>query len=120
MENGTDGVAAYGGDGTVAEVASGLVDTNTSLAVLPGGTANIMSVELGIPIDLTQACHIACDPHSLVRQVDMGQVNDHWFILRVGLEATMVATADRSLKDKLGVFAYRWSAVQNLCQPMND
>jgi YegS/Rv2252/BmrU family lipid kinase len=118
-KKGVDVVAAYGGDGTVAEVASGLVGTKTALALLPGGTANVMSVELGIPTDLTQACAIACDPNSVVRKVDMGQVNDKWFILRVGVgfEATMVETADRNLKDKFGVLAYLWSAVQNLAQP---
>jgi diacylglycerol kinase (ATP) len=119
VENGADVVAAYGGDGTVAEVASGLVGTETSLAILPGGTANVMSVELGIPIDLTLACQIACDPNSVVLPVDMGKVNDQWFILRVGVgfEATMVENADRNLKDKFGVLAYLWSAVQNLAQP---
>lgn len=119
VENGADVVAVYGGDGTVAEVASGLVDTDVAMAVLPGGTANVMSIELGIPIELTEACHVACDPKSTIRQVDMGQVNGQWFILRVGMgfEAAMVATADRNLKDKFGVLAYLWSAVQNLSQP---
>src|SRR5690554_7252602 len=59
---GVDVVAAFGGDGTVAEVASGLLGSRTPLAILPGGTANVMSVELGIPTDLAQACRVACDP----------------------------------------------------------
>lgn len=119
VKNGADIVAAYGGDGTVAEVASGLVGTKTRLAILPGGTANVMSIELGIPRDLAEACRIACDPQSVLRQVDMGQVNKRWFILRVGVgfEASMVDNADRNLKDKFGVLAYLWSAVQNLTQP---
>lgn len=119
VESGAAVVAAYGGDGTVAEVASGLVGTKTLLAILPGGTANVMSIELGIPADLTLACRIACDPHSVVRHVDMGQVNKRWFILRIGVgfEASMVEDADRNLKDKFGVLAYIWSAVQNLAQP---
>jgi YegS/Rv2252/BmrU family lipid kinase len=116
---GVDVVAALGGDGTVAEVASGLMGAETPLAVLPGGTANVMSIELGIPTDLAQACLVACDPNSIVRQVDMGRVNDRNFILRVGVgfEAAMVEQADRNLKDRLGVFAYLWSAVQNLSHP---
>jgi YegS/Rv2252/BmrU family lipid kinase len=116
---GVDVVAAFGGDGTVAEVASGLMGSKTPLALLPGGTANVMSVELGIPTDLAQACRVACDPNSIVRQVDMGQVNNHNFILRVGVgfEAAMVEHADRNLKDRLGVLAYLWSAVQNLSHP---
>jgi diacylglycerol kinase (ATP) len=119
-EQGANIVAAYGGDGTVAEVASGLVDTGVPMAILPGGTANVMSVELGIPTDLTTACQVAADPASVVRPVDMGLVNGHHFILRVGVgfEAAMVEQADRELKNRLGVFAYLWSAVQNLSQPV--
>src|SRR5689334_18509397 len=37
---GVDAVAVNGGDGTVMEVASGLMNTNVPLAILPGGTAN--------------------------------------------------------------------------------
>src|SRR5690349_8821813 len=57
---GIDVVAVYGGDGTVLEAATGLLGTTTPLAILPGGTANVLSVELGIPHDLTAATRIAC------------------------------------------------------------
>src|SRR5690554_2424284 len=55
VKAGVDVVAAYGGDGTVGEVAGALHGTNQPLAILPGGTANVMSVELGIPGDLPGA-----------------------------------------------------------------
>ncbi len=48
VEEGIEVVAVYGGDGTVAEVASGLIGSEVPLAIFPGGTANVMSVELGI------------------------------------------------------------------------
>jgi YegS/Rv2252/BmrU family lipid kinase len=112
-------VAVNGGDGTVAEVASGLAGSRVPMAILPGGTANVMSVELGVPNDLAQACRMACNPESVIRDVDLGVVNGHHFILRVGIgfEAAMVENADRELKNRFGVFAYLWSAVQNLTQP---
>ncbi len=127
-EGGADVVAAYGGDGTVAEVASGLIGTNVPLAILPGGTANAMSSELNIPQTLRPATELICAENNLVRKVDMGslyvvspELGDHWrnFILRVGIgfEAAMVEKADRELKDRFGNFAYLWAAVQNLTQP---
>ncbi|MDQ3249361.1 MAG: diacylglycerol kinase family lipid kinase [Chloroflexota bacterium] len=118
-QSGADVVAVYGGDGTVAEVASGLIGSPVPMAILPGGTANVLSVELGIPTDAMQACTLICDAQHSVRQVDMGLVNDHHFILRVGVgfEAAMVENADRELKNKYGVLAYLWSAVQNLYKP---
>jgi diacylglycerol kinase (ATP) len=127
-EGGADVVAAYGGDGTVAEVASGLIGTNVPLAILPGGTANAMSSELNIPQTLRPAAELICAETNLVRKIDMGSLyiqsaefGDHWrnFILRVGVgfEASMVENADRELKDRFGNFAYLWSAMQNLVQP---
>jgi YegS/Rv2252/BmrU family lipid kinase len=128
VEGGADVVAAYGGDGTVAEVASGLIGTSVPLAILPGGTANAMSSELNIPQTLRPATELICAENNIVRKVDMGslyvvspELGDHWrnFILRVGVgfEAAMVEKADRDLKDRFGNFAYLWAAVQNLTQP---
>lgn len=119
VEEGADIVAAYGGDGTVAEVASGLIGTDVPLAIFPGGTANVMSLELGIPSQLLDAAKLACDPASTVDKIDVGQIAEHNFLLRVGIgfEAAMVENADRSLKDRFGVLAYLWSAVKNLREP---
>jgi diacylglycerol kinase (ATP) len=117
---GVDVVAAYGGDGTVMEVASGLLGTGTPLAIFPGGTANVMSVELGVSSDLAEACALVCGDVGEIVSIDMGQVNgENYFILRtgIGLEAEMVEGADRSLKDRIGSLAYALSALQALRDP---
>jgi YegS/Rv2252/BmrU family lipid kinase len=107
-----DIVAVYGGDGSVMEVAEGLIGTNIPLSILPGGTANLMSVELGIPRKLEDAARVACSPSSVVRQVDMGQTEMGKFMLRVGIgfPAEKVILADRDLKDKYGLAAYTIAA----------
>lgn len=108
VAQGVDVVAVYGGDGTVLEAATGLVGTTTPLAILPGGTANVLSVELGIPQDLEAATRIACNAESLVRKVDMGQSGERFFIQRIGigLDADKVNLATRELKQKYGRLAY--------------
>ncbi|HLK60129.1 MAG TPA: diacylglycerol kinase family protein [Chthonomonadaceae bacterium] len=105
---GVDVVAAYGGDGTVLEAATGLLGTTTPLAILPGGTANILSVELGIPHDLAAAARIACREDSPIRKVDLGQSGEQFFIQRIGigLDADKVNRATRELKQKYGRLAY--------------
>jgi YegS/Rv2252/BmrU family lipid kinase len=113
-ESGVDVVAAFGGDGTVMEVARGLMGLDTPLAILPGGTANLMSVELGIPKDLAEAVEVAADENSQIKSIDVGKVKDGYFLLRVGMgfPARKVEYADRKLKDRFGVMAYSLAAVK--------
>lgn len=116
VESGYDVVAVYGGDGTVMEVARGLFGTSVPLAILPGGTANLMSIELGIPRKLEEAAAIAADANSPTRWIDAGTVNEKTFLLRVGagFEARKVAYADRQMKDRWGLLAYTISGVKAL------
>jgi YegS/Rv2252/BmrU family lipid kinase len=120
IKAGADAVAVHGGDGTVMEVASGLIGSGVPMAIIPGGTANVMAAELGIPNDLVEACALAVNPKSALRAVDVGQVGEAYFILRAGMgfEAAMVEGADRDLKDRLGVLAYAFSALQALADPV--
>lgn len=128
VEDEVDLVAVYGGDGTVAETAGGLIGSQVPMAILPGGTANVMAVELGIPSDLTEACALISNPNAIIRSVDMGMVGSSeelskgggkHFLLRasLGFEAEMVDGANRDLKDRLGVLAYALSALQTLADP---
>src|SRR5690348_15921530 len=51
----TDLIVVYGGDGSVSDVARALYGKQTPMAIIPGGTANVMSKELGIPQDAIEA-----------------------------------------------------------------
>jgi diacylglycerol kinase family enzyme len=95
------------------------VSTKTALAIIPGGTANVMAAELGIPPGLEESVTLALNPEARVRPVDMGRIGEHWFLLRagMGLEAAMVEGADREMKDRFGVLAYGLSALQALSDP---
>jgi diacylglycerol kinase family enzyme len=49
-DDGFEVAVAVGGDGTINEVCNGLAGTETALAVLPAGTANVYAADVGIPI----------------------------------------------------------------------
>ena len=114
VKAGVDVVAAFGGDGTVMEVARGVMDSEVPMAILPGGTANLMSVELEIPKDLTKAATIIASEDSPVKSIDVGEIEGSFFLLRVGLgiAAQKVEIADRDLKDRYGILAYSIAAIK--------
>jgi diacylglycerol kinase (ATP) len=113
---GVDAVVVYGGDGTVTEAASGLIGSRVPLAILPGGTANVTSVEMGIPTKTSEAAALLLDPTRTERVVDMGLVGGKYFLghVGIGLEGDMHETADRSMKDRFGLFAYPIAALRRM------
>ncbi len=111
-----DVIAVYGGDGSITEVARVLQGTTTPLAIIPGGTANVLSKELGIPQDTKDAIELLINGKSEIRQMDVGFANGELFLIRLnfGIMADMILEASRQLKDKLGQLAYGLTAVQTI------
>jgi diacylglycerol kinase (ATP) len=87
LARGATVVAAWGGDGTMNEVASTLAFTTASLAMIPSGSGNGLARELGIPLDPRAAFDVALDGQDLV--IDAGELDGHLFfnIAGVGLDA---------------------------------
>lgn len=112
-----DIVAVYGGDGSIMEAAKMLYKTTTPLAILPGGTANILAKELQIQ-SIETAIDILLRKKIKIKKMDVGLCNSKPFFLRVsiGLMADMVIQADTKLKKSVGRFAYPITAIQNLTQ----
>lgn len=116
IASGADVVAVYGGDGTVKEVASALVGTEIPLLILPGGTGNLVAVELGIDKQIDLACARVCGSSFCTRAIDVGKMGEHYFLLRIGcgLETSVVQDATRELKNQFGKWAYVFSALKVL------
>lgn len=119
VKAGVDAVGVYGGDGTVMEVASALVNTNMPFAIFPGGTANVMSVELGVPSDPAEACALVTGGRSAIRTIDVGQYGDYIFLTRLGmgLESNVIEQTDREQKDRMGWLAYALNTLRELREP---
>lgn len=119
VEQGFDLIGVYGGDGTVAEVASALIDGGPPLLLLPGGTGNALADDLGVPGTLADAAALAVGTDTEVIRIDLGQVGDRVFALRLtmGIETAMVQSATREMKDRFGWAAYVISGLQALSAP---
>lgn len=94
-------VVAVGGDGTVNEVASGLIGTNTALGIIPNGSGNGFARHLDISTRMNRAIEMLNS--SEVINVDYGLVNDIPFFstFGVGFDAVVAhdfADSSRGLK----------------------
>lgn len=112
-------VAVYGGDGTIIETAMGLAGSSVPLAILPGGTANMMSKAFNISQNFADACSLMLGDDVSVRPVPLAVINDQPFmqLAGIGMEAKIVESADRATKDRLGMLAYGLGALQALTGP---
>ena len=101
-----DLVVGYGGDGTQHEIANGVMGTDVTMGVLPGGTGNGFATELGIPHELDAAVELLCTSFN-VRKIDVAQFNeDIYFIQRLFTGIEPEEQTSREEKDKYGTFAY--------------
>lgn len=114
---GYDVVCAFGGDGTLNEVANGLAGTEVPVAVLPGGSANVVCRSLGIPTDVVDATEhlLGLADDFRPRRVDLGVANGRRFVFAcgAGLDATTARRVDArpALKARAGPWFYAWAAV---------
>jgi len=87
LARGIEMVIAWGGDGTVNEVASELVHRDAALGVVPSGSGNGLARELGLPFEPRAAFERALLARR--RQIDAGELGGHLFfnVAGVGLDA---------------------------------
>jgi diacylglycerol kinase (ATP) len=115
IDDGAELIVGAGGDGTINEIAEGMAHSATPLAVLPGGTANVLAVETRLGLKLEGAAgrlrawrarrismgHVTCDG---------GRVSRHFLLMAgIGLDAHIVYRVNAALKARTGKFAY-WIA----------
>ena len=115
LAHGNDAIFACGGDGTVQDVAQGLVGTNAALALIPLGTANVLAHDLGFPRDPAAAARSALTAVPL--RIAVGQVQcqslsgaplSKYFlsVVGAGMDAYLFHRLERRHKETFGIAAY--------------
>jgi diacylglycerol kinase (ATP) len=101
---------AVGGDGTVNEVASALVNKDTVLGIIPAGSGNGLSNYLRIPHIVKQAIKVIQSDN--IRTIDAGKLNDQYFFCTCGIGFDALVGHDFARRNKRGLPAYIRSALQ--------
>jgi YegS/Rv2252/BmrU family lipid kinase len=119
-------VVAVGGDGTIGEVANGLLANGaggTALGVLPRGTGSDFVRTLGIPRDIDKAASVLARGHC--RQIDVGRAtymsfsgerSSRWFVnaAEVGMGAMVCHEVNRARRRLSGQPAFWWAILTTM------
>jgi diacylglycerol kinase family enzyme len=129
LRDGYEVLGAFGGDGTVNEVANGLAADGTNnggdtrpaaLACLPAGQANVFAKIIGVPANALAASErlVARAGTANARSVDLGVVNGRCFTFSSGLgvdaSVTRRVDANPRLKARFGPWYYAWVMASTL------
>jgi YegS/Rv2252/BmrU family lipid kinase len=114
VAEGVELVLAQGGDGTVMACVTGLAGTDVPLAVLPGGTGNLLATNFDVPADLDGAVEVALSGDRV--RLDVAAMDEDRFVVMggIGFDAAMLRDADPKLKERLGAVAYVLSGFKHL------
>lgn len=106
-------VVAVGGDGTINEVASGLIGSQTALGIVPNGSGNGFARHLDISTRMNRAVEMLNNSEPI--QVDYGMVNDKPFFSTCGVGFDAVVAANFSDTDR-GIKGYMQTILKDLFQ----
>ena len=95
-------IIAAGGDGTLHEIARGLLDTKATLGIIPFGTMNNIAASLNIPNDLDAACAIIA--HGKQQNMDVGMINGQPFLeaVSIGFEVPLFSLGEQTRHRGIG------------------
>jgi diacylglycerol kinase (ATP) len=115
-------VIVCGGDGTINEAINGMAGSATPLGILPGGTANTLARELGIPHNPVAAAEQLSRwqprriPLGRAQWRAEGRQEQRYFLslAGVGFDAQVVRELSLDYKARLGVMAYVGEAIEQI------
>ena len=113
---GFDMIACSGGDGTLDEVVSGMMESDEKLPIgyVPAGSTNDFATSLGIPKQMSKAAEVAVQGRDFF--CDMGQFNGDFFVYTAafGLFTDVTYETRQDLKNMLGHMAYLLEGMKRL------
>ena len=124
IDRGADLVIALGGDGTINEIANGVIGSDIPLAILPGGTANCLGIETGMGTDPVKAAAKLKD--CVPRRIAVGRLRStggerHFLsMVGVGLDAHIVSEVNPKIKRAAGKLAYWVAGMKRTLKPLES
>lgn len=96
----------YGGDGTINQALEEAVRWRVPIAVLPGGTVNVLARELRIPLTLERALEVVV--RGKLSRIHLGKANHTYFHLMAGIgpDGFLISQVNKRLKEVFSAASY--------------
>jgi diacylglycerol kinase (ATP) len=125
IEAGCDLILAAGGDGTINEVADGVIHSSVPLGIIPCGTANVLARETHIPINMLAAARAVSQmvpTRVAIGMLRLGSFEERSFLCMAGagLDADIVCHINLDLKAALGKLAYYIGGFSQVFRPITE
>ncbi|MCE5248847.1 YegS/Rv2252/BmrU family lipid kinase [bacterium] len=110
---GYDAVYAAGGDGTINDVASGLVKRPTPLGIIPLGTGNGLARSLGIPLQTDRLIEMLLAHKTTL--IDVGKISSRFFVATAGIgyDAMIAHDFNKQHTPFRHLYKYFWVGIKN-------
>jgi len=125
IEAGCELIIVAGGDGTINEAANGMLHTSVPMAILPGGTANVLAREMHMRGSMERVATRLT--HWKPRRVALGRLQlagdaPRTFLCMAGagLDAEIVARLNLDLKAAAGKLAYYIAGFSHVFHPLRE
>ncbi|EOC99787.1 diacylglycerol/lipid kinase family protein [Caldisalinibacter kiritimatiensis] len=115
IKKGYKTIVAVGGDGTINEVAKGIIKAGKgTLGIIPGGTGNDLVRSLNIPIDPKEALQVILTGKT--KKIDVGEANGKVFlnVASVGFDSEIAKNTEKIKKHIKNKFAYTVGLLKTL------
>lgn len=113
-ESNADIVVAVGGDGTVNEVARGLIGTDKIMGIIPCGSGDGLALHLGLSRKISSAVRVI--NKGAVAKIDVAQINGRYFLCTAGFGLDAKVSQDFAKSSRRGLaryIHYAWNEWKN-------
>jgi diacylglycerol kinase (ATP) len=115
LSSGFDNFIAVGGDGTLHHMVNMLAESNKRVGIIPLGSGNDISANLGIPSGIEDCCRII--KQGKIKNLDLGIINDKYYYICIagaGFDSEVTDLANSTRFPLKGSSKYTYAVYKTL------
>lgn len=115
-----DAIVAAGGDGTIRQIATALIGSDTPLGIVPVGTGNVLAHEIGLARTPNAIARMLAGGPAITAATALANGEPFLLMAGAGFDGRVIAALDQGFKSRLGKVAYAAPMLGALVRPMDQ